>query len=98
VIISRPGGCSSSDEDAGASASPATGASGAIDKALALVAEELAVDIGLLTDDAHIADLGLDSLMSLVMSQRLREELGLEIRDAFFLEVDTVGDLKKLLQ
>lgn len=98
VIISRPGGCSSSDEDAGASASPATGTSGAIDKALALVAEELAVDIGLLTDDAHIADLGLDSLMSLVMSQRLREELGLEIRDAFFLEVDTVGDLKKLLQ
>jgi monodictyphenone polyketide synthase len=36
--------------------------------------------------------------MSLVMSQRLREELGLEIRDAFFLEVDTVGDLKQLLQ
>nr|AOO87098.1 polyketide synthase [Alternaria alternantherae] len=98
VIISRPGGCSSSDEDAGASASPATGTSGAIDKALALVAEELAVDIGLLTDDAHIADLGLDSLMSLVMSQRLREELGFEIRDAFFLEIDTVGDLKRLLQ
>ncbi|KAL9086392.1 MAG: hypothetical protein Q9165_007178 [Trypethelium subeluteriae] len=66
-------------------------------RALTLVAEELAVDIGLLTDEAQISDLGLDSLMSLVMSQRLREELGIEIRDSFFLEISTIGDLKKLL-
>jgi acyl carrier protein len=98
VIISRPGGYSSSDQDMGASTSPPAGTNDVMDKALALVAEELAVDIGLLTDDTHIADLGLDSLMSLVMSQRLREELGLEIRDAFFLEIETIGDLKKLLQ
>ena len=65
--------------------------------ALILVAKELAVDISLLTDEAQIADLGLDSLMSIVMSQRLREELGIEIRDAFFLEISTIGDLKKLL-
>ena len=65
-------------------------------RALAVVAEELAVDVGLLTDEARIADLGLDSLMSLVMSQRLREQLGIEIRDAFFLEISTIGDLKKL--
>ncbi|KAL9066411.1 MAG: hypothetical protein Q9157_007145 [Trypethelium eluteriae] len=67
-------------------------------RALTLVAEELAVDIGLLTDEAQISDLGLDSLMSLVMSQRLREELGIEIRDSFFLEISTIGDLKKLLR
>lgn len=72
-------------------------ASQLISRALVLVAEELAVDIGLLTDDAQIADLGLDSLMSLVMSQRLREELGVEIRDAFFLEITTIADFKKLL-
>lgn len=68
-----------------------------ISRALVLLAEELAVDIGLLTDEAQIADLGLDSLMSLVVSQRLREELGIEIRDAFFLEVTTIGELKNLL-
>ena len=68
-----------------------------ISRALELVAQELAVDTGLLRDDAQIADLGLDSLMSLVMAQRLREELRIEVRDAFFLEVSTVGDLKKLL-
>ena len=32
-----------------------------------------------------------------VLSQKLRDGLSLEMRDAFFLEVDTVGDLKKLL-
>jgi iterative type I PKS product template protein len=98
VIIPRTGVSSSSDQDIETSNSPTTDTNGLTEKALALVAEELAVDIGLLTDDAQIADLGLDSLMSLVMSQRLREELGLEIRDAFFLEITTVGDLKKLLQ
>jgi hypothetical protein len=48
-------------------------------------------------DDAQIADFGLDSLISLVLSQRLRQELKLEIRDAFFLEISTFGDLKALL-
>lgn len=67
-------------------------------RALNLLAEELAVDNGLLTDEAQVSDLGLDSLMSLVMSTRFREELGIEIRDAFFLEITTIGDLKKMLQ
>lgn len=66
-------------------------------RALDLLAEELAVDIGLLTDEAQVADLGLDSLMSLVISTRFREELDIEIRDAFFLEISTIGDLKKML-
>ncbi|KAI9727721.1 MAG: Type I Iterative PKS [Chrysothrix sp. TS-e1954] len=67
-----------------------------IKRALVIVANELAVDIGQLTDEVELADLGLDSLMSLVLSQRLREEMGIEMRDAFFLEVDTIGALKKL--
>lgn len=67
-------------------------------RALELLAEELAVDIGLLRDGRQVADLGLDSLVSLVMSTRFREELGVEIRDAFFLEISTIGDLKKMLQ
>lgn len=66
-------------------------------RALDLVADELAVDVSLLTDETNIADLGIDSLMSLVMSQRLREDLGIEVRDAFFLEITSIGDLKRLL-
>ncbi|KAI9694091.1 MAG: Type I Iterative PKS [Bathelium mastoideum] len=66
-------------------------------RALVVIAEELAVDADQLKDESRVADLGLDSLMSLVISQRLREELGIEIRDAFFLEISTIGDLRKLL-
>ncbi|KXG50019.1 Acyl transferase/acyl hydrolase/lysophospholipase [Penicillium griseofulvum] len=66
-------------------------------RAIDILAEELAVDIGLLTDECEIADIGLDSLMSLVISQKLRENLGIEIRDAFYLEVKTIQDLKKLV-
>lgn len=66
-------------------------------RAINILAEELAIDIGLLTDECEIMDIGLDSLMSLVISQKLRENLGIEIRDAFYLEVSTIGDLKKLV-
>ncbi|TRX88798.1 hypothetical protein FHL15_010257 [Xylaria flabelliformis] len=70
---------------------------GVASRAVFILAEELAVDIGLLTDECEIADIGLDSLMSLVISQKFRETLGIEIRDAFYLEVATIGDLKKLV-
>lgn len=74
-----------------------TAASDLVVRAFEIIAEELAIDVRMLTDDANVADFGLDSLMSLVLSQRLREELKTEIRDAFFLEVSTFGDLKTLL-
>lgn len=80
------------------SRAPPPAATDITSRASHLIAEELAVDIGLLTDEAEVADLGLDSLMSLVMSTRLREELAIEMRDAFFLEISTVGDLKKMLR
>ncbi|CAG8908670.1 unnamed protein product [Penicillium egyptiacum] len=66
-------------------------------RAVEILAEELAVDMGLLTDECELADIGVDSLMSLVISQKLREDLGIEIRDAFYLEVTTIEDLKKLI-
>ncbi|KAK6851857.1 ketoacyl-synt-domain-containing protein [Apiospora arundinis] len=70
---------------------------GAAHRAVEILAEELAIDMGLLTDECEIGDIGLDSLMSLVISQKFREDLGIEIRDAFYLEVATIGDLKKLV-
>ena len=70
---------------------------GAAHRAVEILAEELAIDMGLLTDECEIGDIGLDSLMSLVISQKFREDLGIEIRDAFYLEVATIGDLKKMV-
>ena len=76
---------------------PNAPASDLVVHAFEIIAEELAIDVRMLTDDGFIADFGLDSLMSLVLSQRLREELKIEIRDAFFLEVSTFRELKTLL-
>ncbi|CAO2648112.1 Nn.00g090340.m01.CDS01 [Neocucurbitaria sp. VM-36] len=72
-------------------------ATDSVARAFEIIAEELGIDVRMLNDDAQIADFGLDSLMSLVLSQKLRQELKMEIRDAFFLEVATFGDLKTLL-
>ncbi|KAK4077567.1 hypothetical protein Purlil1_12329 [Purpureocillium lilacinum] len=91
------GGLTSRAQTADDSGSTSPEAADRISRALTLVAQELAVDTGLLKDDAQIADLGLDSLMSLVVAQRLREELQIEVRDTFFLEISTVADLRKLL-
>ena len=66
-------------------------------RAFKIIAEELGIVVRMLNDDAQVADFGLDSLMSLVLSQKLRQELKIEIRDAFFLEISTFGDLKTLL-
>lgn len=68
-----------------------------VNQAFAIIAEELGVDVCMLTDDANVADFGLDSLMSLVLSQKLRDELKIEIRDSFFLEISTFRDLKNML-
>jgi monodictyphenone polyketide synthase len=67
-------------------------------KALALVANEAALDPEDLQDDAMFANLGVDSLMSLVIAERFREELGVTVSGSLFLEYPTVGDLRSWLQ
>lgn len=51
-----------------------------------------------LTEDTNFADSGVDSLLSLVIVSRFRDELDLDIQhESFFLECQTVADLKVLL-
>lgn len=67
-------------------------------RALQIVSEESGVALDELTDDTHFADSGVDSLLSLVIVSRLRDELELDIQhETLFLECPTVADLKKLL-
>ncbi|PNP49295.1 hypothetical protein THARTR1_09963 [Trichoderma harzianum] len=66
-------------------------------KAMALVAEESALDPADLTDDANFANLGVDSLMSLVIAEKLRDQLGVVVSGSLFLEYQTVGDLRAWL-
>ncbi|KAL3451986.1 hypothetical protein BJX65DRAFT_203745 [Aspergillus insuetus] len=66
-------------------------------KALVLIAKEAALELSDLTDDASFANLGVDSLMSLVISEKFREELGVTVTGSLFLEYPTIGDLRSWL-
>ncbi|KAL4776690.1 hypothetical protein BDW60DRAFT_213360 [Aspergillus nidulans var. acristatus] len=66
-------------------------------KALVLIAKEAALELSDLTDDASFANLGVDSLMSLVIAEKFREELGVTVTGSLFLEYPTIGDLRSWL-
>nr|ALQ32777.1 putative polyketide synthase [Fusarium babinda] len=79
-------------------AEPSTGSgSDLIQKALEIIADEIGVDVSQLTDSTLLADLGVDSLMSLTILGNFREELDLDIPAAQFYEFLSVKDLKSFL-
>lgn len=67
-------------------------------QALAILAEELGCHISELVDPVALSHVGVDSLMSLTISARLREELGLHISDCVFNSLNTVSDFKQYLR
>ncbi|KAL8700830.1 MAG: hypothetical protein Q9224_000778 [Gallowayella concinna] len=62
------------------------------DRALKVVAAEVGVPISELSDNVVFADIGVDSLMSLTISSRLREELNTDISSDLFLDCPCVAD------
>jgi acyl carrier protein len=48
-------------------------------------------------DDAHFANLGIDSLMSLVIAEKFRTELDVKVGGSLFLDYETIGDLRQWL-
>ncbi|KAE8362115.1 hypothetical protein BDV27DRAFT_166437 [Aspergillus caelatus] len=69
-----------------------------IEHAKRIIAEESDLAISELQDDCEFANLGIDSLLSLQISGRIREDLGLDIQGSAFLDNETVGDFMKYLQ
>jgi iterative type I PKS product template protein len=66
-------------------------------KAMALVASEAGLDLTDLQDDMSFAELGVDSLMSLVIAEKFREQLGVVVNGSLFLEYPTINDLRTWL-
>ncbi|PVH98315.1 ketoacyl-synt-domain-containing protein [Periconia macrospinosa] len=66
----------------------------AIDKILEIISDELGTDSSELDDAAVFGDMGVDSLMSLSITGRIREELEMDIPTSFFTDNPTVGDAK----
>ena len=67
-------------------------------QALAIIADAAAVEVADLDEEALFMDLGIDSLMSLVLSQKFRSEIGVEVRDSIFVEFSCIGDLCRWLE
>nr|AGI60157.1 type I polyketide synthase PKS5 [Dolichousnea longissima] len=67
-------------------------------RAVALIAEEAAIELVDLQDEASFGSLGIDSLMSLVLAEKFRDELGVTVGGSLFLEYPTLGDLKGWLE
>ncbi|KAL8989971.1 MAG: hypothetical protein Q9177_001265 [Variospora cf. flavescens] len=66
-------------------------------KAIKLIENEAALEDSDMVDEASFASLGIDSLMSLVIAEKFREELQVTVGGSLFLEYPTVGDLKSWL-
>lgn len=67
-------------------------------KAIQIISAEAALDLADLTDDASVAALGVDSLMSLVIAEKFRDQLGVVVPGSLFLEFPTIGDLRRWLE
>lgn len=90
-----------SAEDAQAKSSAvvaSTAPSSVANSALMLIANEAALELSDLEDDSSFAALGVDSLMSLVISEKFRSELDIKVGGSLFLDYPTIGDLRAWLE
>lgn len=67
-------------------------------KALDIIADELGVPSTELADPIEFATMGVDSLMSLSITGRMREELEVEVNSSIFVDYPTVGSMKGFLR
>lgn len=61
------------------------------------IAQELGIDIAEVTDDADLAGMGMDSLMSLMIITSLRESAGINLPSTFFLTNTTIKQAEEAL-
>jgi len=70
-----------------------------VGRALAIIAREAALeDSADLADDASFANLGIDSLLSLVLAEKFRDELDIYLTGTQFLEYPTIGEFRTWLE
>ena len=64
-----------------------------LDKALSIIAEESGISIPEMKDEDFLGDLGIDSLLILVIASRFREEQSLDLASSF-MEVNAIGGVR----
>ncbi|OJJ32995.1 hypothetical protein ASPWEDRAFT_115577 [Aspergillus wentii DTO 134E9] len=66
-------------------------------RALNILASEVGMSESEMSDDLVFADYGVDSLLSLTVTGRYREELDLDMDSSVFMDYPTIKDFKKLV-
>jgi acyl carrier protein len=66
-------------------------------RALAIISEESEIPISDLKDDTRLSDVGIDSLISLMVASKFAEELGITTDAGIFMEGATVADIKQFI-
>jgi iterative type I PKS product template protein len=66
-----------------------------VSRVMKIIAEETDMEMSELVDEAAFENLGVDSLLSLTISAKFREELDLEISSTLFTDYPTIGGMKK---
>lgn len=66
--------------------------------AVNIISQESGIALSELTDDTRFEDIGVDSLLGLMVSSRIRDELGIDFDSSAFLEIRTVGSFKTFLK
>ncbi|KAK7719260.1 polyketide synthase [Botryosphaeria dothidea] len=64
-------------------------------RVMKIIAEECDLDMSELVDEAAFENMGVDSLMSLTISAKFREDLDLDISSTLFTDYPTVGQMRK---
>lgn len=67
-------------------------------RALMLIAKEAGLELSDLEDDANFVELGIDSLLSLVLSEKFKTELDVKVGGSLFLDYPKIGDLTRWLE
>jgi naphtho-gamma-pyrone polyketide synthase len=70
---------------------------GKVSKVLDIVAEEIGLSVSELLPSSEFADFGVDSLMSLTITGRLREELDLDVSSSLFVDYPKVAALTEFV-
>lgn len=76
---------------------PAPAGDSLADKALQIIAREAAMDFSSLEDDGSFNCMGIDSLLSLVIVEKLKTELDIKVGGSLFLDYPTIGDFRQWL-
>ncbi|KAK8117734.1 polyketide synthase [Apiospora kogelbergensis] len=71
--------------------------SGLVGDCMRIIAAESGLEMDALQDEASFMELGVDSLMSLVLADKFRNELQLEIKSSVFLECANIAAFKEWL-